>query len=240
VHSQQSILVLVNSGLLFCNMLWLKYYFQKPEKGFDPVPKAFAEKYAANEYLKLDNEVVEVIKERITDFKNKTLLDLGAGPGQYSIAFARRGAKVTWHDISRNYLKIAKAKAEGENLPVKFSLGYLEDAHGKFDVIFNRICWYYCINDYRFAKCIYNLVKENGYGFIVVNNEKYLQKELEKESGLKKIVIKMSYWLNENFNIKLTHVHPSHKKLSRIFESLNFKHLLVEQRGHNTLITFNK
>jgi 2-polyprenyl-3-methyl-5-hydroxy-6-metoxy-1,4-benzoquinol methylase len=221
-------------------MLWLKYYFQKPEKGFDPVPKAFAENYAVNEYKKLDNEVLDVLKSHILNFENKMVLDLGAGPGQYSIAFAKRGAKVTWHDISRNYLEIARAMAAAENVTVDFSLGYLEEAHGKFDVVFNRICWYYCINDYRFAKCIYNLVKENGYGFIVVNNEKYLQEELEKESGIKKIVIKMSYWLNENFNIKLTHVHPSHRKLSRIFARLNFRHLQLEQRGHNTLITFNK
>jgi 2-polyprenyl-3-methyl-5-hydroxy-6-metoxy-1,4-benzoquinol methylase len=226
--------------LLFRNMLWLKYYFQKPEKGFDPVPKTFAENYAANEYKKLDNEVVDFIKNHITGFEDKTVLDLGAGPGQYSMAFAKRGAKVTWHDISRNYLEIAKARAAAENVTVNFSLGYLEEAHGKFDMIFNRICWYYCINDYRFAKCIYNLVKENGYGFIVVNNEKYLKEELEKESRVKKIVIKTSYWLNENFNIKLTHVHPSHQKLSRIFARLNFKHLQLEQRGHNTLITFNK
>jgi len=221
-------------------MLWLKYYFQKPEKGFDPVPKAFAEKYAANEYQKLNNEVIEAIKERVPDFKNKTILDLGAGPGQYSIAFAKKGAKVTWHDISQNYLDIAKTKAANESLALNFSLGYLEEAHGKFDIIFNRICWYYCINDIRFAKCIYNLVKENGYGFIIVNNEKYLKEELEKESGLKKMAMKMSYWLNENFNIKFTHVHPSHKKLTKIFARLNFKHLQLEQRGHNTLITFNK
>jgi len=33
-------------------MLWLKNHLQKPEKGLDPVLKAFAEQYAANEYQK--------------------------------------------------------------------------------------------------------------------------------------------------------------------------------------------
>jgi len=221
-------------------MLWLKYYLQKPEKGFDPVPKHFAEKYAANEYEKLDHTTVDVIERQIAGFENKSILDLGAGPGQYSIAFAKKGAEVTWHDISKNYLEIAKSITKTENVGLHFSLGYLEEANGKFDMVFNRICWYYCINDYKLAKCIYNLVKENGYGFIIVNNEKYLQKELEKESGFKKHAIKMSYWLNENFNIKLTHVHPSHRKLCKIFTSLNFKSLQLEQHGHNTLITFKK
>lgn len=65
-------------------MLWLKYHLQKPEKGFDPVPKAFAEKYAANEYKKIDSKVIDFIKTHLGDFENKTLLDLGAGPGQYN------------------------------------------------------------------------------------------------------------------------------------------------------------
>lgn len=228
------------TGILWGIMLRLKYYFQKPTKGFDPVPKAFAEQYAANEYSKIDIGVIEAIKTHLVDFQEKSVLDLGAGPGQYSIEFAKRGAKVTWHDISQNYLEIAKNKAKSENIKLNFSLGYLEEARGKFDMIFNRICWYYCINDYQFAKCIYDLVKKNGYGFIVVNNEKFLHQELAKETGLKKELIKLSYWLNENFNIKLTHVHPSHRKLSRIFARFNFKHLQIEQRGHNTLITFNK
>ena len=228
------------TDILWAIMLRLKYYFQKPAKGFDPVSKAFAEKYAANEYSKVDIGVIESIKTHLVDFQEKSILDLGAGPGQYSLEFAKRGAKVTWHDISQNYLEIAKNKAQSENIALNFSLGYLEEAQGKFDMIFNRICWYYCINDYQFAKRIYNLVKKNGYGFIVVNNEKFLKEELAKETGLKKELIKLSYWLNENFNIKLTHVHPSHQKLSRIFARLNFKCLQIEQCGHNTLITFNK
>ncbi|SDC79636.1 class I SAM-dependent methyltransferase [Pedobacter soli] len=221
-------------------MLRLKYYFQKPQSGFDPVPKAFAEKYAANEYSKVDSSLVDAINTQVADLRDKSILDLGAGPGQYSIEFAKKGAKVTWHDISQNYLEIAKNKANAESIAINFSLGYLEEAEGKYDMIFNRICWYYCINDNQFATRIYNLVKKDGFGFIVVNNEKFLQEELKKESGLKKMLIRFSYWINENFNIKLTHVHPSHQKLSRIFARLDFKSLQVERNGHNTLITFNK
>ena len=84
IHSQYSNLALTTIGLLFYIVLWLKYHLQKPEKGFDPVPKAFAEKYAANEYKKIDSKVIDFIKTHLGDFENKTLLDLGAGPGQYN------------------------------------------------------------------------------------------------------------------------------------------------------------
>lgn len=52
-------------------MLWLKYHLQKPEKGFAPVPKAFAEQYAANEYNKIDSTTIDIIKSSLGSFENK-------------------------------------------------------------------------------------------------------------------------------------------------------------------------
>jgi len=221
-------------------MVKLKYYFQKPEKGFDPVPLGFAKQYAASEYKKFNTRVIDEMGIPLQSFNNKTVLDLGGGPGQYSLEFAKRGAKVTWHDISKNYLDIAKSKAEHEHLNINFSIGYLEQAKGKFDIIFNRICWYYCLNDYQFAHHLYTLINEGGYGYIIVNNEEFLENELKKESFFKRLIIKASYWINETLDIKLTHVHPSHRKLNRIFSSLKFKRLQVYRKGDSTLITFNK
>lgn len=221
-------------------MVKLKYYFQRPEKGYDPVPAAFAAKYADNEYQKLDNDVVDKICGQLGALENRTLLDLGGGPGQFSLAFAQRGAQVTWHDISQNYLKIAREKAKNNKVKINFSLGYLEEAKGKFDVLFNRICWYYCLNDKQFAHQIYDLLNVGGKGLIIVNNEDFLNKELQVERPLKKLIIKFSFWLNEKLGIKLTHVHPSHQKLKNIFSKLKFQNLNIERNGHNTLITFNK
>jgi SAM-dependent methyltransferase len=221
-------------------MLKLKSYFQRPEKGYDPVPLTYAQGYTDFEFKKVDTDLVNEIGTFSNGFTNKTLLDLGGGPGQYSIEFAKRGATVTWHDISKNYLDIARQKSEIEGVDIQFSLGYLENAKGKFDILFNRICWYYCINDYKFADLLYSLVKNGGYGYIVVNNESWLFEKIKKERRLKKAFLSINYWINEIFDVKFIHIHPSHKKLKKVFSKFKFSYLNIKRDKLNTVIVFQK
>ena len=221
-------------------MLKIKYYLQRPEDGFDPVPLPYAKSYAEAEYNKFNPDLVEELENRIGNIAKKTLIDLGAGPGQYSIEFAKRAAKVTWHDISKNYLKIAEQHAQSNNLNINFSLGYLEEAKGCYDILFNRICWYYCIDDYKFASLIYTLVNKGGYAFILVNNNDFLFNQIKNYSFIKRNVIKVFYAINEKLNIKLIHVHPSHNKLRRVFSEYKFERFDIEKLGNNTLIFFKK
>lgn len=233
-------IVSINDAFNKREMVKLNYYFQNPKKGFDPVPLTYAKQYAAFEYKKFNSDCINEIISNDIELENKTLLDLGGGPGQYSLEFAKRGAKVTWHDISKNYLDIAKSKAEKQNLNINFSLGYLDDVRGKYDIIFNRICWYYCLNDSKFANLLYALVKDDGYAYIIVNNEMFLKERLKKEAFLKRMIFNFSFWVNETFDIKLIHIHPSHKKLNKVFANLKFKYLNIERNGLNTLIKFKK
>lgn len=221
-------------------MLKLKSYFQRPEKGYDPVQLAHAQKYTDYEFKTIDLELVNTIKVFANGYINKKLLDLGGGPGQYSIEFAKQGATVTWHDISKNYLNIASQKSKIEKVDINFSLGYLENVKGEFDILFNRICWYYCINDYKFADLIYSLVNNGGYGYIIVNNENWLFSNMKKESLAKQTYLIVNYWLNEFFNIKFIHIHPSHKKIKKIFSKFNFSYLKIERDKMNTVISFKK
>src|SRR5260370_2957744 len=79
----------------------------RPEHGWDPIATQYAEGYAARATRDLDSTLVDELDRRLGGVTGKTVLDLGGGPGQYSVAFASRGAHVTWHDISRNYQRIA-------------------------------------------------------------------------------------------------------------------------------------
>jgi ubiquinone/menaquinone biosynthesis C-methylase UbiE len=70
----------------------------------------------------------------------KTILDVGAGTGAFSIALARRGFSVTHLDFSPEMLKIAKRKAQGINC-ISFIKGNAVDLSGfrdsSFDLVLN-------------------------------------------------------------------------------------------------------
>ncbi len=143
----------------------------RPERGWDPVPDDHAKSYAQLAWDKLlDERIVDWVESRSGTLAGKKVLDLGGGPGEYSVAFARRGANVTWHDVSARYLSIARQKAADARVTVTFSLGYLEDAKrfgpGQFDVVFCRGCWFYSIADRPFARVVYDLIKQGGLGFV--------------------------------------------------------------------------
>jgi 2-polyprenyl-3-methyl-5-hydroxy-6-metoxy-1,4-benzoquinol methylase len=149
---------------------YLHSRLHRPEKGWDPVPKSHADNYAEKEWGKIEATDMEELESRFGGFSGKRILDLGGGAGQYSIAFAKRGAIVTWHDISINYRRIVQGKADELGLELKYSLGYLEDAAKfgveSFDIVFCRICWYYCRNDGAFARMILGLLKRGGLAYI--------------------------------------------------------------------------
>jgi len=142
----------------------------RPERGWDPVPSGWAVAYADHEWATFDPRVVDWIETQTGPVSGKRILDLGGGPGHYSAEFARRGARVVWHDVSRAYREIAQTRTRDLGSAIEFSLGYLEDANrfvdAPFDVVFNRICWNYSQDDRRFADLVYALVRPGGVGYV--------------------------------------------------------------------------
>ena len=156
---------------------WLHSKLYRPEKGWDPVPREHARRYADAEWEKLDESCLDKIEEWLGVFEGKRVLDLGGGPGQFSVAMARRGARVTWHDVSRIYQQFAEEKARRAGVSISWSLGYLDEAlrlgEGGFDLVFNRICWYYAISDRDFSRVVWRLLKGGGVGYIDSNNASF-------------------------------------------------------------------
>ncbi|MDR3670278.1 MAG: class I SAM-dependent methyltransferase [Holophaga sp.] len=179
--------------------------------GFDPVSAGGARRYADYEWDHFSPGLVDELELRVGGLAGKRVLDLGGGPGQYAIEFARRGARVTWHDISRNYLAVARDRAAAQGAELEFNLGYLEEAarylDQPFDFIFNRICWYYCVNDAAFARLVHGLMRPGG--------QAYIDNFIHQAPGR----FKPRYWLNAMAGVKIGHPVPPPGRLEKLFRS---------------------
>lgn len=188
---------------------------QRPEKGWDPVPEEHARTYAENEWSYSDTALQDNVnrtEDELGPLAGRRVLDLGGGPGQYAAEFARRGAQVTWHDVSARYRQIASDSAAALGLAdrIRFSVGYLEDARelepASFDIVWCRICWYYCMNDAAFARIIADLVRPGGAAWII--------SPLFPRTSLKANAV---WQLNRFTGIKIGHPCPPAGRIERLF-----------------------
>ena len=194
--------------------------------GYDPVGPTGAERYAEAECSNINLALVDDLARRLGGFAGKRILDLGAGPGQFSVEFARRGASVTWHDPSRNYLAVARDKAAACGADLDFRLGYLEEAaqylDQPFDLVFNRICWYYCADDGEFAELVHGLIRPGGAA--------YIDNFINRAPG----GFNPRYWLNAIAGLKIGHVVPPPGRVERLFLSFGDMDLEMIHRSERS------
>ena len=196
---------------------------QRPEKGWDPIQTAYAKDYAENVAPKVDaQKIISEVLEFTGSLDQKKVLDLGAGPGYFTAEFVARGADVTWHDISQYHLQLFKKIFP--NLSVRIELGYMEESEGEYDVVFNRVCWYYCLNDKQFAKKIVGLLKKDGKAYLIIPNEGHQEKAKKHLQGLNRMVRTCQYHLNNQLGFKIGHPFLSTNRIIKIFskESIEF------------------
>lgn len=202
----------------------LQKLFFRVERGWDPVPAAYAEAYAEACWRRPDEAVIDRLADWLGGLEGKRVLDLGGGPGHSSVAFARRGARVTWHDVSRNYLRIARERAAAAGVDIDFSLGHLEDAarfvDRPFDLVFCQLCWYYCMDDRAFARLIYALVRPGGAAYIDSNTPAF--------EGPVRGRRRLQYFLNNRLWIKVGHPHPPRGRIARLFLQYPLERMIVD------------
>jgi len=195
----------------------------RPERGWDPIPSAHVRLYGDEEWQKFSPELVDELEGRLGGLAGRRVLDLGGGPGHYSVALARRGAEVTWHDVSRGYRDFARSRARQAGVDIDFSLGYLEDARmfvrRPFDLVFCRICWRYCRNDRSFARLVYSLVAPGGAGYIDsgVDQGRHPTRWMRWQAAL-----------NARLGWKIGHPDPPGGRLPRLFRRLPLAVLEVD------------
>jgi 2-polyprenyl-3-methyl-5-hydroxy-6-metoxy-1,4-benzoquinol methylase len=218
----------------------LHAWLHRPENGWDPVPAAYAADYGAMEWDQIDHHLLDELEMLVGGFIGKKILDLGGGPGQYTLAMAQRGGLVTWHDVSRNYLEMSRRKASELGLTnrITFSIGYLDDAprmlSERFDFVFNRICWNYGFGDKSFAAVVYAMARPGGFAYVDTTHSTYKLDQLSRAARVRT-------WLNARTGIKIGHPMPPHGRLARLFMCHQMARLTIDYRSPwNDRIFFQK
>lgn len=204
--------------------------FQQPQKGFDPVPQHHVEKYFEEAYngQRFNQKIIDRLKSTLS-LKDKKILDLGAGPGQYTKYFIDQGADTYYHDISLRYLRLFKEKFPTLNFTS--TIDYLDNFKGTYDLIFNNVCFCYAMDDYSFVKKIQKGLNPNGIYFGILGNENVFKKQLSK-----RFLIQCQFYLNDFFGIKIGHPFTSKRRIAKLFSPKRFDVITIEDFEENTLV----
>lgn len=200
----------------------------RPERGWDPVTPEYAQGYARKSGVALQSTELDEVEHWVGGFSDKRILDVGGGPGVFSIPMAKSGANVVWHDASLNYMSIAKQQADEHGVLIDWNLGRLEDIaqyrDESFDFIFCRVSWYYNVNDSAFADLLLKLIKHGGCGYISTHTREHaggytaLYTALQRLSDLSETHLKTKLIIN----------HKPKGSLTSLIASLQVKEMRVD------------
>ncbi len=96
---------------------------EQAEEAYDEIADWYSARKMGSYEFKMQ---LPAILNLLGDLRGKSLIDIGCGPGAYSVEFAKRGADVLGVDISRKMLDKARNNAKMTN--IKFTL-QKADAH---------------------------------------------------------------------------------------------------------------
>ena len=154
----------------------------------------------------------QIIKDIISDFTNKIILDAGCGDGFFSNEMKELGAKVYACDGSRNLIQIAK----NDFVDVEFKVCDLTESLPYSDKFFDIVVSSLTLMDIEyldeFFKETYRILKDDGKLIFTIVHPCFFQAEWEKDSNGKKLWKKIeNYWdMNEislNYWGETTHYH---------------------------------
>jgi len=104
---------------------------------------------------------------------NDTVLDIGGGPGRYSLYLAEKGCNVTLFDLSQNNTKFAGERAAEYKLPLKTVTGDAREADklvdGQFDHVLLMGPMYHLLEENDRISAVnaaLNLLKPNGMLYV--------------------------------------------------------------------------
>lgn len=192
--------------------------FKKP-KAYTPNPEKFwNDEYISKQLLRahLDPEFegasrnhafiqksIEWIYSQVGK-KEASLLDLGCGPGLYSLALAQKGWSVTGIDLSHNSIQYAKEQAKESGVEVNYRIqNYLEiDFENQFDAVILIYCDYAVLSleERRIlVSKIYKALKPGGKFILDVFTPAFYEEKKDNTSW--ETVEKEGFWRPEPYAV---------------------------------------
>ena len=212
---------------------------QRQKMKNDPVTIEKCRQYTIAAKQEFDNKLLKELNEKTGGLAGKRVIDIAGGPGLYSIEMAKMDAEVTWYDISKNYMIIAKSLAAKAGVDIEYRLGVMDDVTGEYDIVLNRQSWFYCLDDLNFARTIYNLVKKGGWAYISIPNESFLYKMIQNRNYLMQLLLLFQYRVNDLGGMKIGHPVPSHTRIQKIWSKFKCQSISIyrnEQRSCSIVI----
>ena len=87
---------------------------------YESIFEGYAEKYEKESFAQGTAGECDFIEQEIDYNKQVNILDIGCGTGRHSIELKKRGYDITGIDLSDSLLKLARRKAEQQNLDIIF------------------------------------------------------------------------------------------------------------------------
>lgn len=136
-------------------------------------------RYAKYEYQLLRNGTYKkTLNSLYVDLKNKTILDLCAGPGAWEPAFFEyEPLNVVWFDMSKTFLSYAEEQLK--DTKTWFVLGtmdYLPFKDNTFDFVFCRLSLYHAKNEKRAISEVDRVLKNESYFYLSTHTWKRIPK----------------------------------------------------------------
>ena len=110
----------------------------------------------------------EVVIDYLGNLKGKTIYDLGAGTGYFSVRFAKHGAKVIAAEVEQGFLDFIKKRLPSENLDstqIRLRKIPFEDPGVKSheaDIVFIANTYHHLKNKVEYLKLIKKGLKDHG------------------------------------------------------------------------------
>ena len=177
-------------------------YIRKEPSFSDTVSEAYlSENLKANvESFRKSTEFMETLEllNTLNVAKTGTLLDIGAGNGISSIAFALEGFKVTALEpdssdtVGAGAIMKLKKEYNLEDMTIVSTYGEeMPFDNNSFDLIYARQCMHHAYNLPEFIKSIYRVLKPGG--LLITVRDHVVSNESEKQEFLKKHPLQKFY-----------------------------------------------